>query len=979
MPNIRIALSAATLPMTAIGLVTGAPAAYARPADQQTYHLPAQSLAASLRDLAVASGRSIVAPAELVSEKQAPALDGDYTVETAARILLGRSGLRARPVADGFVIERSGALATLSGGASTAEIDIVVTGTRIRGAAPVGTPVVVVDRDAIERSGRGSIAEIFQSIPQNFNGGPSETTIGTTARNGAGGNITNGSSINLRGLGTASTLVLFDGNRPALGGTTGTFTDVSLIPQSAIDRIEILTDGASAIYGTDAVAGVVNIRFRSKYEGFETSARSGTADGDFGELQFSQIAGKRWSNGGIVLAYQYAERGALSGASRPFATEDLRPYGGPDYRSLYASPGTIIAANGAIFGIPQNQNGTALRATDLIPGQANRRDARKTIDLFPRQISNSLYGSFEQDIVPGVELFARGLYAHRSFTVQRPLGFPETVTVPVSNAFYVDPIGTRQPISVRYDFTRDLGTQRQTGSVEGITATAGLTGTIGRWNYEASGTYGSQTERYLAVNAVNTARLAVALADSNRATAFDVLGDGSFTNPATIDAVRGSARQRTHYTVWSGALRVNGPLIDLPSGPIKLALGAEHRDERLDYFQISDIRQSQPNINTLDGLPGHRTINAIYGELLLPIADKGSSWIPGKLDVALAGRIERYSDAGQTANPKVGLTWQPFDGLSLRSSYGKSFRAPNFPEQAGTGGNLYVPLILDDPKSLTGKTLVLGLFGLSPKIGPEKATTWTVGGDLKNFPINGLTLSATYFNIAYRDRIGSASADYLSFLTRRDLYGALVTDNPSPAIVASYFADPGFFNTLGVAPGDIKAIIDGLTRNLSTVTVRGIDFDIGYQRPAGGGLASIGVAGTYLLGINQRQTPTSPAANVVATLGNPVDLRLKARAAWSKGGFDLGAFVNYVAGYQNQTTTPTQRVRPWTTVDMQIGYQFTDAGPFRSARIALSATNLFDRAPPYVNNHAFDSTLAYDPEQASPVGRLISVQARFGW
>lgn len=964
---------------SALAMVTIVCPAQAEEAAGQRYDLPSQPLGDSLRAVALASGTNVIASTALVDGKLAPPLSGRFTVVEAVSILLRGSGLQVRAIGTGWVVERDGAVTSAAETSAPPDQEIVVTGTRIRGSAPIGAPVVVLDRDAIERSGRGTIADIFQSIPQNFNGGPSETTIGTTARNGAGANATNGSGINLRGLGTASTLVLFDGNRPALGGTTGTFTDVSLIPQSAIDRIEILTDGASAIYGTDAVAGVVNIRFRNRFEGLETSARSGTADGDFGEFQLSQIAGKRWSSGGIVLAYQYSERGRLSGADRAFSTEDLRPYGGPDYRSLYASPGTIVAANGAVFGIPQNQDGAALRPNDLLPGQINLRDARKTIDLLPRQRSHSLYGSFEQDVVPGVTLFARGLYAHRSFDAQRPLGFPETFTVPTTNAFYVDPIGTRQPITVRYDFTRDLGQQRQVGAVDGLTTTAGLTGAIGRWNYEASGTYGSQIERLEARNAVNTARLAVALADSNPATAFNVFGDGSFTSPATVDRVRGGARQRTRYVVWSGALRADGPLFDLPWGTAKLALGAEHRDERLDYRQTADIRQLTPNDSPLAGLPGHRNIEALYGELLVPLSGKGSGWIPGKLDLALAGRVEQYSDVGRTANPKVGVAWQPINGLSFRSSYGTSFRAPNFPEQAGTAGNFYAPLVLVDPNSPTGQTLVLGLFGLSPSIGPEKATTWTVGADLKSFPIPGLTMSATYFNIAYTDRIGSASADYLSFLTRRDLYGSLVTDNPSPALVAGYFADPSFFNTLGVAPGDIKIIIDGLIRNLSVVTIRGLDFDAGYEQSLVSGTASIGVAGTYLLAIDQRLTPTSPAVNVVSTLGNPADLRLKGRVSWSKGGFDFGAFVNYVAGYQNQTTTPAEGVKSWTTADFQIGYRFPDAGPFRNARLALSATNIFDRAPPYVNNHAFDSTLAYDPEQASPVGRLISVQARFGW
>ena len=697
-------------------LVIAAQPVLAKTSGRVAVELPAQALAESLRNLAVVSNRSVLVDTVLVANRTAPPVRGTYTVEETLRVLLANSGLKFQRVGEGYVVVADDVAADRAAGAS----DIVVTGTRIRGSAPVGAPVTVLDRSALERSGRGSMTDIVQSIPQNFNGGASETTIGTTARNGAGANISNGSSINLRGLGTASTLVLFDGNRPALGGTTGTFTDISLIPISAIDRIEILTDGASAIYGTDAVAGVVNIRFRNSFEGFETSVRSATADGDFGELQLSQIAGTRWSSGGIVLAYQYAERGRLSGADRAFATEDLRPYGGPDYRSLYASPGTIVAANGTVFGIPRNQNGTALRAADLLPGQVNRRDARKTTDLLPQQISNTIYASLEQDVVPGVRLFARGLYAHRAFDVRRPLGFPEAVSVPVTNAFYVDPIGTRRPLTVRYDFTRDFGQQRQTGAVDGLSATAGLAGVLGRWNYEVSGSYGSQIERYVAINAVNTARLAVALADSNPATAFNVFGDGSFTNPSTINQVRGGARQRTRYAVQSGAARFDGPLFNFPWGSVKLAFGAERRDERLDFSQTSDIRRLQPNANTISGLPGRRTIDALYGELLIPLSAGGRGLIPGKLDLALAGRIERYSDVGQTANPKVGMTWQPVDGISLRSSYGTSFRAPNFPEKAGASGNLYTPLLLDDPASPTGKTLVLGLFGLSPTIGPEK-------------------------------------------------------------------------------------------------------------------------------------------------------------------------------------------------------------------------------------------------------------------
>lgn len=163
---------------------------------------------------------------------------------------------------------------------------------------------------------------MLQSLPQNFGGGPTETTLGATTRNGAGSDATYGSSINLRGLGASSTLVLIDGARPALGGIGGVFADISLIPMSAVERIEVLTDGASAIYGADAVGGVVNVRLRNRFEGAETILRAGTADGDMTEVQFGQLFGKSWGGAHLTLAYQFSQRGALHAAKRDFARED---------------------------------------------------------------------------------------------------------------------------------------------------------------------------------------------------------------------------------------------------------------------------------------------------------------------------------------------------------------------------------------------------------------------------------------------------------------------------------------------------------------------------------------------------------------------------------------------------------------------------------------------------------------------------------
>lgn len=965
--------SSALLTSVALAAVTIASAAAAQ--DTRSIVIEAQDLGEALRAFSRASGRDVIADAALVAGRRSAPVRGASAPEAALAQMLQSSGLRAELVDGTFVIR-----APEASGSSGRSADIVVVGTRIRGAGPVGAPVSVLDRFAIDRSGRGTVQGLLETVPGNFGGGQNEAVSGTTARNNAGGNSTLGSSINLRGLGANSTLVLFDNVRPANAGPGGTFADVSLIPVTAIDRIEILTDGASAVYGSDAVAGVVNFRFRNRFDGLETSARFATAKGDAQEYQLGAIGGTGWGSGHAVLAYQYYRRSALSGADRAVSTEDLRPLGGPDYRSEFAAPGTIVAADGSRFGIPPGQDGRDLDPADLQPGVTNRRDARKSIDLLPSQEAHSVYASAEQELTTGLSAYARLLYARRTFSTVRTSFLPASpVSVPTTNAFYVDPIGTGQPVTVFYDFAADLGPQRQSGSVDGLSAVAGSTLALGPWQIDLSGAYGFQIEHFRVDNIPNRTRLAEALASSDRQASFNVFGSGGGTSGAVIDRVRGSAEQRSRYEVWTAALRGDGPLFALPSGLVRLAAGVEHRSERLGYRGSQDITGPGPIDNPFPGLPADRKVDAVYAELLVPLAGGDWNWLPGQLDLSVAARKEWYSDVANPFNPKFGLSWRPVEGLTIRSSYGRSFRAPTFPDRVGSGGNLLIALPIPDPHSPTGQTVVLGEFGFADNVGPEKAKSWTVGADLNDWPVTGLRASISYFDIRYRDRIGSASADYLSFLTRRDLYGALVTDDPSQAVLAQLFADPRFSNPFGYQPTDVKALINGLIQNLSRQTVRGLDFDVEYRRSIGSGAASIGLSGTRLFAIERQVTADAPPANIVSVLGNPVKLRLRGRAGWEQGGFSAFAFVSRVGGYQNQTVTPTETVRPWTTVDGSIGYKFADATPLAGARLGLNVTNLFDRRPPYVAYHNFDQTLAFDPEQASPLGRNISVQFTMLW
>src|SRR4051812_24290393 len=285
--------------------------------DRVRHHvrLPAQPLDSSLRAVALVFGRNVSMPSDVVAGRSAPAIDGAYTFEEAVAALLRGSGLEAIPIGRGMAIRRP-RMSEGGGG------DIVVTGTRIRGTSPAGEHVIALDRSDIDQSGYATTQEIIQSLPQNFGGGPNEATFGFTIRNNANANFGSGASVNLRGLGATSTLTLIDGNRTALGGVAGMFVDLSLIPSSAIERIEVLPDGASAIYGSDAVAGVVNVKLRNDFRGAETRARFGAADG-FNEWQASQLVGVGWSSGNLTLGYEFYRRGNLAASERPYATEDL--------------------------------------------------------------------------------------------------------------------------------------------------------------------------------------------------------------------------------------------------------------------------------------------------------------------------------------------------------------------------------------------------------------------------------------------------------------------------------------------------------------------------------------------------------------------------------------------------------------------------------------------------------------------------------
>jgi len=315
---------AASLSTGALAVAVGATPAAAQTNSRFSFHLPSQPMAASLRAVAVATGRSIGGSAELVTRKVAPALEGNFTAEEAVAALLVGSGLRARAIGSAFAIERADGGTAEDGSTTLADSDIVITGSRIRG-APVSSEVIKLDRSALLDTGKSTVADALRALPQNFGGGQNPG-VGFNVPATGGEDIGGGSSVNLRGLGSDATLTLLDGRRVSYSAAHQS-VDISAIPFNAIARIDVVPDGSSALFGSDAVAGVVNVVLRRDLDGLEASARlGGSTDGGNFEQQYSVTGGRTWDGGGLLLAYEYGSNSRITtdqrsyGASRPGLT-----------------------------------------------------------------------------------------------------------------------------------------------------------------------------------------------------------------------------------------------------------------------------------------------------------------------------------------------------------------------------------------------------------------------------------------------------------------------------------------------------------------------------------------------------------------------------------------------------------------------------------------------------------------------------------
>ena len=724
----------------------------------------------------------------------------------------------------------------------TALEEFVVTGSHIRGGVAPASSIIIIDKEEIRRSGYASVRELINSLPQNYAGGMSENTS-ILPNIDASRNVGATTTVDLRGLGAGSTLTLLNGHRLAPNGE-GYAVDVSSIPLSAINRVEILTDGASAVYGSDAVGGVVNIILDDTFDRAETQAQyGGVTSGHMTEARVSQTLGEHWGSGKVLGTFEYYRRDPLLARDQAFAS--------------------------------------------AVP---------PSFDLTADQHRGSAVLHFDQKLA-------------------------------TATAGYADVLASDQTKILNTVFSTIQHDKQRTLSVD-----AGVNRRLpGDWLVELSGQYGRQTDHQAAVPLPP-----------------QMATDAYYENK-----------------IWGADLKLDGPLLSLPGGTLKAALGLGYRQE--------SIASQGGGIDSAS-----RNSKSVYLEMSVPLVGTTNA-IPAvqHLDLTLAGRVERYSDFGVTTNPKAGLVWVPNDNLQLRGTWGTSFKAPALLDKYGA----ITALIIDLPDS-TGTTRSLVGAGANRDLGPEKAHTWTLGADYRPSFVPDLTVSVTYFDTVYRNRVTTVTPDIFNILPNQAIYPTAVVRNPPVAFVNSYLAGANqVLNLVGpFDPSEIAAFVRGFPLNVALYRTNGVDTLLRFNKLTRAGQFSGSLNATYYLKAAEQVTAETQTVTRLDRLFYLPALRYRLSSAWARGSWSLAASVNYTKRYINETVDPAEVIGSYTTVDAQVSFAPVSLWD-GSFRVSLSAINLLDARPPTVNSPLFQNGVAFgfDAANASPIGRFLTLQLSKRW
>jgi len=887
-------------------------------------------------------------------------------------------------------------------------------GTNIEGIQPVGSKSLSVEREAMAATGMATVLDVIRTLPQIQNND-------TYSEGGTAGsaNSVQANTLNLRGIGPRATLLLIDGHRVAPTGTSRSFTEANQIPMIALERVEVIADGASAIYGSDAVAGIVNYVMRKDYEGAEVSYRFAD-QGGFYQRTGSVLAGVAWGGGighpgggNLVIAYERTDRDALRSGKNPLLRQDLSGYGnpGPDWRlnANNATPGfnaNIVvprgdrnpdlpqAGNFDYYAIPPGSDGIGLSAADLLYNQPNLIDAADYSDYIGQMKRDQYSLNFNQQVTDWLSVYTQVLHRERStisYTMSNGSGiqYNSRVSVPASSPWYISGIpgvAPGAPLTVQYNAYKDVGPGHYPNDEKQTTWTAGVKADFaGEWRGEFYYT-GSKNE---------ACGVCVLETYINWDGFYAQVAAGHinpFSREPLSDAQKstfvGSNVQSNVNKLHDAVLKFNGPLFDLAGGKVRAAVGGEYNKNSI--FMINEAHRGNGNIYFRDTAAYmERDIKSMFAEVYVPLVGAGNA-VTGiqALNLNAAVRHDRYSDVGNTTNPKFGLTWEVNDALSFRGSWGKSFRAPalqemdpfvssnrNLSQMVNNSGD---PQIVDGVSPGLAWQLTMGRARTT--LVPETAKSWSAGIDY-DFPmIEGLRLSATYYNIAYENRIDEPPInEFYSSPENYAIWSAYITPihNPAncvandqstwdPALVA-FMNLPALYGNMGsvsnafssnpnISPCLVNVVTDGRHANMAATEQAGLDLELNWAIPSDIGFWTVGASTTRVLKHDQQLVAGLPMSDRRGMYNEPSSIRARANVGWYLGDWGAHLFANYIGSYTNDLPIswagvrhPEHRVGSWTTWDLGVSWSpMLETKWLHGIRVGFNVNNILDRDPPIV-------------------------------
>ncbi|MFC4159852.1 TonB-dependent receptor [Chitinimonas lacunae] len=823
---------------------------------------------------------------------------------------------------------------------------VEVVGTSIKRVAKEGAvPVITVKREEIERSGAQTVADVLQALTANAGSfGDQTAAISDSA---------SFSSVSMRGLGASSTLVLLNGRRIAVASfdsSGGNFVDLNTLPLGAIERIEVLKDGASAIYGSDAIAGVINVVTKRNYKGLEAKGGYRQSDRGDGKEYSATLAGGLGdlANDGynLLVSFDYLNREAIRQSDRSWSrSADQRSRNGADRRSSTGFPVSYAKYD------PRHPNAPIVfqpaadcPADRQVASGSNvfcRFDFNSYQDLQPESERYSAFAAFTKTLTANANLFVEGSFSNaktKSRLAPSPLTADQELSPDGTFRYLINPDAATNPFRgsgayalVRYrpleaggriaDF--DTNTYRLLGGVKG---------TVSDWDYElVAGYSGSETDQRQN-GYYDAAKFREALA-TGRLDPFKT-NSAEVVNSILVGPMLNQGKSTSKYL--NG--KVSGEIAELPAGPLGMAVGFEVRRDEIENTPDANLRAGNVFAVAKDsGANGRQNVDSLFAELNVPLLKQ--------VEMQLAVRGDRYRYGGRSvskASPKIALRYQPSSNLLLRASYNEAFHAPSLFQlykQSESFDFIEDPLrcpFTDSPQDCGGaqfKTQVRG----NPELEPETAKSYNLG--LVFEPVRNFSVGIDYFRIEKKNAIER--------LDGRNI----VAKFPSNTEFVRRLPDEVLANGMRI-PGAVTEVYDRYS-NLGMIKTDGFDFDLKLSTALGSaGKFTFGSSTTYVRSF--KKALMNPLTKEAYPLEEYVDLidypRIRSNMSFGldSGRWESNLVVNYMDSYEDNDTPAdvsddNRRVSSFTTVDMQLVFK-----GIKNTRIALGAKNLFDREPPSI-------------------------------